>query len=237
MYAAGGLGCPLEYFHHGFQPHLERRWGSNGLAEYVRAVYQHRTDPTGALGVKLFWRDVEELCAAWQPQAFAGLARELEAAPGEALYRKIHAILAEVFPNPCFVYLARHDRLRQAISSLLASQSKQWRLLPDLQPVAAGEPVYDYDRIGGLYALATYSVTHWEGFFRATGIVPCRIAYEDLVADFPAAVGRLFRELGRSDAVVTLPRLRRQANRHSEEFLLRFLRDFQARQGQGRPET
>jgi hypothetical protein len=73
LYFAGGLGCPLEYFHAGFRPGIASRWECSTLPEYARAVYQRRTDPTGTLSVKLFWRDMAELAIELAPDRFDGL--------------------------------------------------------------------------------------------------------------------------------------------------------------------
>ena len=53
---AGGLGCPLEYFHPGFRPALQARWQANYLASYVGQLHRFRTDPSGVFSLKLFWR-------------------------------------------------------------------------------------------------------------------------------------------------------------------------------------
>src|SRR5712672_1332096 len=62
MYYAEGMGCPIEYFHVGFQPTLLKLWDTPDQDSYLKAVYRHRTDPSGSLGVKLFWMDVISLC-------------------------------------------------------------------------------------------------------------------------------------------------------------------------------
>src|ERR1700761_3371165 len=79
LYFAGGLGCPLEYFHAGFRPALARRWKPRSLSDYIAAAHRWRTDPGGTFAVKLFWRDVRELAAELDPDRFAHLARALPA--------------------------------------------------------------------------------------------------------------------------------------------------------------
>ena len=61
IHSAGGLGCPLEYFHAGFRPAFERRWETATFRDYLDALYRFRTDPGGTFSVKLFWIDVMRL--------------------------------------------------------------------------------------------------------------------------------------------------------------------------------
>jgi LPS sulfotransferase NodH len=233
MYATGCLGCPIEYFHRGFQPHLAERWQTQDFADYLATVYRWRTDPSGTLGVKLFWGDVEALCfQAWpneEDQWRAGFAQGLTA----SAYARIHALLTCLFPNPRWVYLRRRDRVRQAISLLRAGQTGTFRrFLDGNDPADRQPPEYDYDRILRYVGLSDYCHAHWQQLFDAAILDPYLMAYEELAQDFSRTVGGLFHVLGLGDAVVTLPRLQRQADRLSEEFLAQFLSDYQRRNGQ-----
>jgi LPS sulfotransferase NodH len=230
IHAAGGLGCPLEYFHRGFRPPFERQWGVCGIAAFAGTVHRLRTDPSGTLSVKLFWRDVEDVARELEPVRFAALEKGLaHDAPAET-YRKIAATLAPLFPNPIFIHLIRRDRLRQAVSILAAEQSRTWRSIPGVETQDAGQEfVYDYERIVHLVAGADRCNGHWTRFFAALGQVPAVIIYEDLVADYAGAVQRMLHHLGR-DAMAPPPRLRRQSDERSERLMLRFLREHTERE-------
>lgn len=211
MHAVGGLGCPIEYFHCGFQPHLMQLWQAPDFDSYVSAVYRHRTDPSGTLGVKLFWRDIEELSARFHPEEPDSNSR-------------IHTMLCDLFPNPRFIYLYRSDRLRQAISLAKATQTGVFRKIPGLPgPASQRDFVYDYDQILKLMALGEHCDTRWRALFRAVGIEVLEVRYEDMVADFPGTVNLLLRQLGMEKPVVGSPRLQPQADRLSEDFMWRFL--------------
>lgn len=201
LYRAGGLGCPLEYFHAGAQPALAERWGAPDPDSYLAAVVRHRTDPTGTLGVKLFWRDVEDL---GRP-------------------------LAGLFPNPTWILLTREDRLRQAISQLTARESGVWRRIPgvdDRTPRAL--PEYSFDAIASHLALVAHCQEQWEGCFREAGIEPLRVTYEGLLTDYEGTVRPLLRALGR-EGPVEPPRMRRHQWVHTEDFVRRFLEDARQR--------
>lgn len=202
VYAAGGLGCPLEYLHRGFRPTFAERWEAPDLASYVRALQRHRTDPSGVISIKLFWRDVEDVVA-----------------EGGDLFDGPRPIL----PSPTFVFLTRRDRVRQAVSAFIASQTACFRALPGpASPGPAAE--YDYEGILRQLAAADYSNARWLEFFASRGVNPYRVEYERLASEYDRTAAAVLAHLGR---VVTppTPRLQRQATAQSEEFVRRFLVD------------
>jgi len=226
LHAAGGWGCPIEYFHRGFQPSLERLWGAPDFPAYLRAVFRHRTDPSGTLAVKLFWHDVEELCARLEPERHRWLVDSLAGDGAAESYQRVHELLASVFPNPTFIYLVREDALRQAVSGMIATQTGVWRAIPAVQENSPlRDPAYDFERIKSGLAFGAYCRRHWEGYFVANRLAPHRLTYEALAGRFAEVVRELFTALGRPEASVAVPRMRRQADARSEAMLLRFLRE------------
>jgi LPS sulfotransferase NodH len=224
MYDAGGLGCPLEYFHIGFRPGFAKRWNAHELTSFVRAVHRFRTDRTGVLSAKLFWRDVEEILRERNPwQAADG------APAGDQ--RATFEVLREIFPNPTFVYLRRMDRVRQAVSAMIAEQTNAWRSFSSSQARASSpEVTYEYERILSLMASADYCYEQWERFFDENRITPLRLSYETLINPDRAALGQLLEALG-ADVQPSPPRLQRQADARSESFVRRFLHDYARRAG------
>lgn len=225
LYFAGGLGCPLEYYHVGFRPPLAERWQTRDIADYAAAVTAHRTDPTGTLSVKLFWRDVVELVTEIDPDRFGALAQSPPDDTEPATYRAIADLLAPIFPAPVFVHLFRRDRLRQAISAVVATDTGQWRHIPDVDVrEAAGDPQFDLDRIEKLIGYSDFCHGHWRNLFAAIGAAPYELTYEDLAADYAGTVTEALRFLG-SDAAPPRVRMSRQADQESEANVLRFLRE------------
>jgi len=231
LFAAGGFGCPLEYFHRGFRPAFAERWHVAEPQAYLQAVHCHRTDPTGTLGVKLFWPDVEELYQAhaatkdkFEPGSLEPRACSPEAAV--EIHRAIGRMIAELFPNASFIHLVRKDRLRQAVSAVVATQTQVWRLIPGIQDNPPREPPrFEFHRIAGMLSLGEYCRRNWEEFFAANQIEGHPVSYESLDDDFAATMRRLFATLHRPDAAPLPPRMRRQADRVSEEMVLQFLRE------------
>ncbi|CAN5868173.1 Stf0 sulfotransferase family protein [soil metagenome] len=235
LYFAGGMGCPLEYFHAGFRPALAARWGAAEIHEYLGAVSRHRTDPGGVLAVKLFWRDVEELALELDPARFAALNGASPAATPPAVYRDLAALLTGLFPAPVLVHLRRHDRLRQAISAMVASETGQWREIPGITaPAAETRPAFDSERLERLMGYSDHCHGHWRNLFAAMGVAPHELSYEALVADYRQAIAALFARFG-SSAEPPPVRMRRQADGHSEALALRYLRERAARRVETAP--
>ena len=226
---AGGLGCPLEYLHRGFRPALAARWQAPDLDTYAAALHRHRTEANGVCSIKLFWQDVEDVAHERAPDRFARAGMTPAALMTPRDYRDIRAFVTDLLPEPAFVYLERQDRVRQAVSAMVAMQTGLWRSIPGVgrqQPVGVAE--YDYDRILRQIAQADYAHEHWRGFFAANGVEPHRLTYEALVDDFERVVSGLFAALG-SESAPPARRMRRQADDTTEAMVLRFLRDHAAR--------
>ena len=231
IYFAGRLGCPLEYFHSGFRPDFERRWGVYGIQTYADAVHHYRTDPSGVFSNKLFWWDVIDLVKELAPTEFDKLSRGTAAINDPSLYRRIHATIKVLFPNPVFVYLSRQDTVAQAISHNNAVESRKWRQFTRTERV---RPVpYDFDTIVHYLARIQNENRHWQNFFHANALPYYSVVYEELANNYEATLRQLFTWLGRPDANVVPPRLQKQADAQSEELRRRFLADFRERTGGG----
>jgi len=225
---AGGLGCPLEYLHRGFRPTIAERWRAPDLDSYVAALHQHRTEPNGVLSIKLFWQDVEDVAHERAPDRFPPPGTTPAAVMHARDYRDLRALVGDLLPDPEFVYLERRDRVREAVSAMVAVQTGLWRSIPGVgRQQAVGAAEYDYDEILRLIALADYSHEHWRAFFAANGVEPYRVTYEELVDDFERVVNGLFAALGSASAPPPR-RMRRQADQTTEAMVLRFLRDHAA---------
>jgi LPS sulfotransferase NodH len=226
---AGGLGCPLEYFHRGFRPAIAARWQAADLDAYAAALHRHRTEPNGVCSIKLFWQDVEDVAHERAPDRFAPSGTRPAAVMHAREYRDLWALVADLLPNPELVYLERRDRVRQAVSAMVAMQTGLWRSIPGVgRQRAVGVAEYDYDEILRQIARADYSNEHWLGFFAANGVEPYRVTYEELVDEFERVVSGLFARFG-SASVPPPCRMRQQANQTTEAMVRRFLRDHAAR--------
>lgn len=223
LYAAGGLGCPLEYFHRGFRPAFAARWQAPDLPSFIRAVRRFRTDRTGVLSVKLFWYDVEVTIREQRRTDGEEIVDIDSAGVAASDHLRTFATLGEIFPNPTFVHLSRRDRVRNAVSALVAEQTQRWRSLPGASPTTrTPEVTYDYERILRLIAHGDHCQAQWRTFFAANRITPLELTYEELISKGSA---ELLTALGHPGSL-SAPRLRRQADARSESLVLRFLQEY-----------
>lgn len=233
MYFAGGMGCPVEYFHGGFRPRFEARWHTSGAAGLLEAAFHHRTDPGGTFATKLFWKDLVGLAGESEGGDWSGVSALRDGSPDTARLGDLGHMLRIRFPQPRFVHLFRRDTIRQGLSHHAAMETGRWRWwgMKEQPPVA-----YDFDRILKCVMIARRTRTMWNALFAASDIRPIEIAYEDLLDNYDATLRRLFAALGQPDAMPPPPRLKRQTRPETEAMLRRFHRDLASRAVGGRPD-
>ena len=231
MYFAGDLGCPLEYFHGGFGPDFIARWGTSEARAFMEAAHRHRTAPNGTFSAKIFWTDLMGLLA----ERNAGLHAQVTAVtpamlgPVPDLYRAIGDAVGDLLEGATYIHLKRLDRVRRAVSGIVAEETGLWRSIPGVgERKPRAEPVYDFDRIANRVAASDQAHAHWASLFAALGVTPISLTYEELVRDYSGTATRVLRALG-STATPVEPRMQRQSDRRSEDYALRYLREAQVR--------
>ena len=207
------------------------RWKPAGLRDYVATLHRLRTDPSGTFSIKLFWRDLLRLAREIDPLGFRrppglGLSDEISVVSRE-MHRRIYANVFKFFPRPVFVLLKRRDTVRQAVSFVTAAQTRVWRKFGSERGKSAAH--YDFDKIVRMLATIQKWNADWLDFMRANDLPYYEIAYEDLLHDYDATLRQFFAAVGRRDAPIIAPRLRRQADALSDEFVEKFLAEFRQR--------
>ncbi len=130
---------------------------------------------------------------------------------------------AELFPAAQWIHVRRRDKFAQAISFWRAKQSGRWHVY-----AAEKEPPQEYDFFAILKCLRELELDDalWSEFFRAAGIVPCVLDYEDVLADSSAAMAPLWGQLGPpTHPLRTGVSLKRQSDELSVRLRSRFLDD------------
>ncbi|MGA7673664.1 MAG: Stf0 family sulfotransferase [Rhizomicrobium sp.] len=230
IYFAGGLGCPLEYFHEGFQPLFEARWKPADFQAYVSTLHSLRTDSTGVFSTKLFWRDAVRLMCQFAPAEFNMPHWTADTHISHTAYRRAFSIFSQFLPNPTFVFLTRRNTVRQAVSFSIAGETRLWREFSGSSPKhKMQEPAYDFNRVLRILAVIQKGNAHWSNFFRANDLQHHEVVYEDLAENYENTMRSLFEAVGRPEAAIMPARLRRQADARSEEILEQFLADFRRR--------
>ena len=132
----------------------------------------------------------------------------------------------KMFPAVRLVHIKRDDTLAQAISFMIAQQTKQWTSKQTSAPVNA--PDYDFDKLrkhiprlhqaNDAIALTAASV----------GVPTHSVIYERMIADPQATLDALFDWGGLAPFGMSLPepKLQKQASDISADFRTRFLADY-----------
>jgi LPS sulfotransferase NodH len=184
-------------------------WRPPDFEQLVEGALREGTTENGVLGTKIMWayfRDFVRL---------ARRTRGLEDVPP-------CGVPGAVLPNlRRFVWIRRRDTTRQAVSLWKALQTQQWRRDSD-EDVGGQGLRFNFAAVNHLKLRIDEHNAAWQDFFDGCGKEPVRVVYEDLVEDYEGTVLRLLDELGvqvPQNFAVEKPRMRRQADELSEEWV------------------
>jgi LPS sulfotransferase NodH len=172
-----------------------------------------RTGPNGVSGCKVHWFQFQYL----SQQLGVSLAED----GADAL-----SALGKHFPNLRYIWLRRRDRLRQAISHARAVQSDVWWEIDGATRPPKAPPQFDRDLIDATIRDLEKSDLGWVTFFARCHLSPYVLWYEDFCENYQATIRNVLQYLdipGADACVITSPRLRKQADLVSEEWVRRYL--------------
>ena len=139
--------------------------------------------------------------------------------------------IQEVFGRTLFVHLTRQNKLEQAISYVIASQTGLWHKAPNGQELerlsAPQEPVYNAELIQQYMTELAEMDQGWISWFANEGITPLRINYEDLSENPLAVTAKLLDKLGLDKELaigLELP-VAKLADNTNSQWALRFCSD------------
>jgi LPS sulfotransferase NodH len=202
--STGVLGHPLEYFNGGGRRTLGCPEYPDDPVEQIDWILTKGGTPNGIYGVKIF---------PWQ---------------FDRIEQSLH--WTKLLPNLAFVLLRRRDLLGQAISTVRAAQTNQWRSTMAAQGSAAYNGAQIYERLQG----AVNDYARWDIFFARKAITPTIIVYEELLADPQSAVDRvadLFGLGGRARVTDRSIDVAIQRDVITAEWRARFLDEYRDRDG------
>jgi trehalose 2-sulfotransferase len=174
-------------------------------AWWTRILEEGRS-ANGVWGAKIMWGHVDD---------FVSRARDL---PGLA-DADLDAVLHELLDDPSAVFVTRSDKVSQAVSLWRALQTQSWRAG---EPHSAESVVYDVEGIDHLVAQLEDDERAWTEWFESTGRQPIHITYDELDAAPGETVATVLRGLGLPETGVTVPRLSRQRDELSAEWVERY---------------
>jgi trehalose 2-sulfotransferase len=186
-------------------------WRPPDFGTLLNRALQKGTTPNGVFGTKIMWAYFRD---------FVRLARR-SGREGVGPYE----VPASVFPNlrRC-VWIRRRDTLRQAVSLWKALQTQRWRRDSD-EDVGGRDLRFSFAAIDHLKLRIDEHNAAWEGFFEDCGVDMVRVVYEDLIEDYQRTMLRMLEEIGMNipeGVAMENPRMERQANEHSEEWVRRY---------------
>jgi LPS sulfotransferase NodH len=203
----GVLGVPAEYFHRGDEQFWRGRWGAATEEAFLQALCERPVTANGVWGSKMMWNYFADALARLGAWPHLGLPSGT-ADPD---------VLAAAFPGVRYVWLRRDDKLRQAISHWRAAATGQYALTDGQRP--APPPPIDQDAIGQLVQWHEECEAGWRRWFATHSIAPLEIVYEDMTRRLTTVVRDIAAFLGVTlppDLGPVLPRMRRQADHHTE---------------------
>jgi LPS sulfotransferase NodH len=214
-------GYPREWFNI-LEERLHRaRWCMDHSTDLSYPVYpdilrSKSTSRNGISGIKLHYYQ------------FAHLPRRME---GIKCFNGLTAaqIIAKLFPSVKYAWLKRRDKVRQAISLLIASRTNEWwnfeGAAPGKNEGGATDIEFNPQGIARRQQALIANDAKWQSYFAESQLDPQVIDYEDLVANYADTVTSVLTWLGVPNAVgVPIPpsRLKRQADARNEEWLARY---------------
>jgi LPS sulfotransferase NodH len=194
-----------------YAEHPARRdpsWRPPNFQKLIEEALRRGTTENGVLGTKIMWAYLRD---------FVRLARRTSASgvrPCE--------VPAAVLPNlRRFVWIRRRDTARQAVSLWKALQTQQWRRDSD-EDVGGKGLRFSFAAVDHLKMRIDEHNAAWQDFFEWCGVEPIEVVYEELVEDYRGTVLWLLDGIGiptPEDFVVAEPKMRRQADELSEEWV------------------
>jgi trehalose 2-sulfotransferase len=189
-------------------------WTSTPFDQCLDRVLRSGTTPNGVFASKVKWFNMpylDERLGAIPERGGLSLAEQLN----------------RLFPDLRYVWVTRRDKLRQAVSLVKARQSTRWKSL-SAQPQGFDAVDYNFHVVDIALRRIVYEECAWEEYFTHMGITPFTVVYEDLVRNYESTVRRLLDQLEielPSEYVFPPPRLHKQADAVSEEWVERYHRD------------
>jgi LPS sulfotransferase NodH len=189
-------GTPSDYFKHEAHRDFEQRAGPLSQTAYRDLLLRHRTSPNGVFGFKIHWDQMVGYFRRGDEIAFRNL----------------------ISPKRV-IYTFRGDRLRQAVSWTIATQTKRFTSeTPELL-----RPRYDHTAIKTALRLIREHEIAWQQLFRREGIEHLPVEYERLSSCYSEVMREIadFLGLSISDDFATPP-ISRLAGAETDEWVARY---------------
>jgi LPS sulfotransferase NodH len=192
---------------------LSEHYQGSAYSAYLAQVIEKGTTPNGVFGAKVMWGYLDD---------FIGNLREI---PG---YQELPApdLLSNIFPNLCYIWATRRDKVRQAVSLWKAIQTWTWKQEEtDGAHHVAHELLFNFAAIDHLAQQIEAHDAEWQNYFAAQDIQPCTIVYEELTEAYEQTALNILQHLQiplHERLTFNERRLKQQADTISEEWVQRY---------------
>jgi LPS sulfotransferase NodH len=158
----GRLGFPLEYINRGNLYLWRDRFRVDSDTAALEQLFRHRTGPSGFFGLKAHWVQFKPFCD--------------------------HPLLSGPHGIQRAVWLTRRNRLAQAISYVIATQTGQFISGAGKR----GQARFDYDMIVRCARSVQKQNEAWQQYFAEHRHLPLlHVVFEELMADLPRGLATI----------------------------------------------
>ena len=189
--------------------------GLGSYRDHLERTRRLGTTGNGVFGAKVMWGHLPDM------QTFARSLPEYESF-------ELYDLLERLFDSPRYVWVARRDKVRQAVSMWRALQTRSWRLDHSGEAAERPELRYSFSAIDHFVRTFRASDEEWARFFTAHGIDALEITYEEQLANDPEAAVRAVLDhigVGAPEGWQAELPLQRQADDLSEHWVATYLRE------------
>ncbi len=219
----GLAGIPGEYFWD--EAHWTGKWGTASFTDYLHEVIRRSTTQNHVFGTKVMWGYFD---------AFVSRVRETpEYGRQDDAY---HESLERLFPDLCYIWITRRNKVRQAVSFWKSLQTLVWWRKSGIDsPQPRKMPEYRFEAIDRFVQEIVMHEAAWQAYFDRHAIVPFTVVYEDLASAYEETALKILDWFGVSyppDLVFGPRLLQKQADAVSEIWVERYREEKRER---GRP--
>lgn len=201
LHKSGQFGFPLEYANKQNLAQWKHKLGEQSVNGVMQQLMRRRTSPNGVFGIKVHYSHLP---------VFGGFSQ-----------------LSQLFPDPHFVLLTRHDVMSQAVSLAMAKQTGSW--IADQQ--ADITPEYRFDDIDNGMRRILFENSSWKYTLSATGAKYIDLNFDAVKCDTARVVKQIadFMQIKvDADKVPQAPVTRKQSNELNQQWIARFNQEFRA---------
>jgi LPS sulfotransferase NodH len=212
--STGAAGQPAEHLLARPGETWEDRWRSPSRLAYIARVLRDNTTANGVFGTVVMWSYFHRILQ---------LLREIP----EYKHLEGAGLIAAVLHEPKYIWLRRRNRVEQAVSWAIASQTGVWAQKTDQKSRARGVPRFDFKVIDEWCNRIAEHETAWANYFRENEIQPLTLFYEDVVQNNRGAVESVLEFLRvplPTDVKIVASGLEKQANELSKHWTAAYLK-------------